>query len=127
MTAEASQQLTIAVAGGDATTRDWLLTTLRAAGHVAEHHATGSAAIAGLRKTPADLLVVCLDLERPPAATVVEEARKQLPDLGVLYVGNPNDEGVPWADVPAGGILLYGPSGPDLLPAVAVALTHARR
>lgn len=127
MTARPLQQLTVAIAGGDATTRDWLLTTLRAAGHLAEHHADGSQALAGLQQSPADLLIVCLDLDEPPAASVVEEARKQQPGLGVLYVADPHHEGVPWADVPAGGVLLYGPSGPDLLPAVAVALTRARR
>lgn len=127
MTAGPLQQLTVTIAGGNVTTRDWLLTSLRGAGHLAEHHADGAQALARLQETPADLLIVCLDLEEPPPASVVEEARKQQPGLGVLYVADPHHEGVPWADVPAGGILLYGPSGPDLLPAVAVALVQARR
>lgn len=120
------QQLTVAIAGGDAATRDWLLTTLRGAGHLADHHATGGQALAQLQSTTADLLIVCLDLEEPPAAVLVEQAQKQQPGVGVLYVADPHHDRVPWADVPAGGVLLYGPSGPDLLPAVAVALTRAR-
>ena len=127
MSSRPLQQLMVAVAGGDPATRDWLLTTLRGAGHLANHHSTGAEVLAELETTPADLLIVCLDLEEPPAAVLVEEAQKQQPGLGVLYVADPHHDSVPWADVPAGGVLLYGPSGPDLLPAVAVALTRARR
>lgn len=126
MTAQPSHQLTVVIAGGDTTTRDWLLTTLRGAGHVAEHHPDGPGAIAWLRQHTADLLIVCVGLTDPSAPAVVEQARQVQPSLGVLYVADPHHEGVPWADVPPGGVLLYGPSGPDLLPAVAVALTRAR-
>ena len=121
------QQLTVAIAGGDPPTRDWLLTTLRDAGHVAEHFASGAEVLAWLEANPADLLIVCIDLEDPSAADVVEQALQQQSGLGVLYIADPHAEALPWAAVPPGGVLLYGPSGPDLLPAVAVALTRARR
>lgn len=127
MSARPLQQITVAVAGGDATTRDWLLTALREAGHVAQHHAAGPEALAWLELHDADLLIVCLGLQDPSAAEVVEQAVQQHPGLGVLYVADPHADGIPWAEVPPGGVLLYGPSGPDLLPAVAVALTRARR
>lgn len=119
------QQLTVAVAGGDAATREWLLTTLRGAGHRAEHHSSGTDALAWLEQNPADLLIACVDLQDAPA--VVEQAQQAQPGIGVLYIADPHQEGVPWADVPPGGVLLYGPSGPDLLPAIAVVLTRARR
>ena len=127
MTMTPLEPLTVAVAGGDQATRDWLLTTLRSAGHSAEYHPAGAAAITWLEQNPADLLIVSVTLEDPPAATVVERAQQTQPGLGVLYVADPHQDGVPWADVPPGGVLLYGPSGPDLLPAIAVALTRARR
>ena len=121
------QQLTVAIAGGDPPTRDWLLTALRDAGHVVQHAAVGTDLLAWLETNAADLLIVCVGLEDPSAAEVVEHAVRQQPGLGVLYVADPHGEGAPWAAVPPGGVLLYGPSGPDLLPAVAVALTRARR
>lgn len=127
MTSQPLQQLTVVIAGGDTTTRDWLLTTLRGAGHLAEHHHDGPDAIAWLRHDTADLLIVCLGLTNPAAAEVVEQAQQVQPSLGVLYVADPHHEDAPWAEVPPGGVLLYGPTGPDLLPAVAVALTRARR
>lgn len=126
MTSQPLQQLTVVIAGGTTTTRDWLLTTLRGAGHVAEHHTDGPDAVAWLRRNTADLLIVCTDLTHPPAATVVDQAQRVQPSIGVLYVADPHQDGMPWADLPPGGVLLYGPSGPDLLPAVAVALTRAR-
>ena len=127
MSATPLQQLTVAIAGGDAPTRDWLLTTLRDAGHVAEHSANGGDALSWLESNAADLLVVCIGLVEPSAAELVEEALQRQPGMGVLYVADPHAEAVPWTAVPPGGVLLYGPSGPDLLPAVAVALTRARR
>ena len=127
MSATPLQQLTVAIAGGDAAMRDWLLTTLRDAGHVAEHSAEGPGALAWLEAHEADLLIVCIGLQNPSAAEIVEQALQRHPGMGVLYVADPHAEAVPWAAVPAGGVLLYGPSGPDLLPAVAVALTRARR
>lgn len=121
------QQLTVAIAGGNAATRVWLLTALREAGHVAEHSATGDEALAWLESNTADLLIVCIGLEDPSAAEVVEQALQQQPGLGVLYIADPHADTLPWTAVPPGGVLLYGPSGPDLLPAIAVALTRARR
>jgi CheY-like chemotaxis protein len=116
--------LSVVAAGGDAATRGWLLTTLREAGHRAEHHASGGAALAALERTDAELLIACLDLPDMAAPELVEQAMQGRQQLGVLYVADPHADGLPWADVPAGSVLLYGPSGPDLLPAVAVALAR---
>ena len=121
------QQLTVAIAGGDTTIRQWLLTTLRGAGHQATHYPAGRDALAQLEDQSFDLLIVCIGLEDITAAELAAQAQQRQRGLAVLFVADPHAEGVPWADVPAGGVLLYGPSGPDLLPAVAVALTRARR
>jgi hypothetical protein len=121
------QQLTVVIAGGDSDTRDWLLTTLRGAGHIAQHHPDGPDAVAWLHRNQADLLIACIGEEALPAAELVEQAQRIHPTIGVLYVADPHQEGLPWAEVPPGGVLLYGPTGPDLLPAIAVALTRVRR
>lgn len=127
MTSQPQQQLTVVIAGGDTATRDWLLTTLRGAGHIAEHHPDGADTLAWLEQNRADLLIACVGMSDPAAPALVEEAQRRQPSLGVLYIADPNQEGMQWAEVPPGGVLLYGPSGPDLLPAVAVAVTRARR
>lgn len=107
--------------------RDWVLATLRDAGHAADHAPTAQQALAALTTTRADLLIVDLDIADGPAARVIESAQQLQPGLGALYVADADREGADWSEVPPGGILLYGPTGPDLLPAVAVAVSRTSK